>query len=174
MNAIAAAAVKRRPRVLLVDDDELIGEGLRDLLELEGIELFLHHSLITLPLEIRCIDPDLILLDLSMPALPGTALLEAGAHQVLRTDAPILLFSGRGAGELSSLVKRFGMQGYIAKGGDIGDLLARIKAALPDAAGMTDCQPCDSPSSSAARIARMSSGVEIGFSTNRTRVDRAA
>ena len=116
-----------RSKVLLIDDDELIADGLRELLDIERIDLHVHQSLITVPFAMRRVNPDLILLDLGLPALSGEALLERGAHRVLRTDAPIILFSGRSRHELSCLAEQFGADGFIAKNDDILDSIRKIK-----------------------------------------------
>ena len=114
-------------RVLLVDDQPDLVEGFRQLLELEGFEVEIHTSVITLPLTVRRIDPDVILLDLSLPALSGSALLQHGAHKLLRTSAPIILFSGRGATELSRMTEELGADGFLSKVDDLNDAIRRIR-----------------------------------------------
>ncbi|HKO58498.1 MAG TPA: response regulator [Thermoanaerobaculia bacterium] len=114
-------------RVLLVDDQPDLVEGFRQLLEVEGFEVTLQTSVITLPLTVRRIDPDVILLDLSLPALSGSALLQHGAHKLLRTKAPIILFSGRGPGELSRMTEELGADGFLSKGDDLNDAIRRIR-----------------------------------------------
>lgn len=114
-------------RVLLVDDQPDLIEGFRQLLELEGFEVEIHTSVITLPLTVRRIDPDVILLDLSLPALSGSALLQHGAHKLLRTTAPIILFSGRAATELSRMTEELGADGFLSKADDLNDAIRRIR-----------------------------------------------
>lgn len=113
-------------RVLIVDDQPELTDGFRMYLELEGYAVFVHTSLITLPMVIRSIDPDVILLDLSMPALSGDALFKLGVHRMLRTDAPVVLFSGRGARELSRLAEELGAEGFLPKESDPEDASRRI------------------------------------------------
>jgi DNA-binding response OmpR family regulator len=115
-------------RVLIVDDQPELAEGFRMYLEDDGYEVAVHTSLITLPMIVRSIDPDVILLDLSMPALSGHALFHAGTHRVLRTDAPVVLFSGRGARELSRLAEELGAEGFLPKDCDPADASRRIAA----------------------------------------------
>ena len=114
-------------RVLIVDDDPEIVAGLQALLELDGLTVFHQTSLITLPFRIRECDPDLILLDLGMPALSGTALFGGrGAHDLLRTDALIILFSGRDSRDLSRLTEELGADGFISKADDVNESIRRI------------------------------------------------
>ena len=126
--------MKRRPRLLLIDDDETIATGMKDILEAGGIKVFWRSSVITLPLEMRSINPDLILLDLSMPALSGTLLLEAGVRRILRSDAPIALFSGRSPQELSQLTEQYGLAGFISKSDELAEVVCSIQVMLRNAA----------------------------------------
>ncbi|MBV9497370.1 MAG: response regulator [Acidobacteria bacterium] len=114
-------------RVLLVDDQPDLIEGFRQLLEVEGFEVVVHTSVITLPFTVPRVDPDVILLDLSLPALSGSALLEHGAHKILRTNVPIILFSGRSSTELSRMTEELGADGFLAKSADVNDAVRRIR-----------------------------------------------
>jgi DNA-binding response OmpR family regulator len=125
--------MSRRNRILLIDDDAAIASGLEQILDPEGIDLHWHSSLITLPMKIKQIDPDLILLDLNLPALSGVALLEAGVKRVLRTDAPIVIFSGLPPVELSQLARHHGVAGFLSKGDDVNQTIADIRIFLHNA-----------------------------------------
>ncbi|HEV7922593.1 MAG TPA: response regulator [Thermoanaerobaculia bacterium] len=113
--------------MLLVDDQPDLMEGFRQLLEMEGFEVEIHTSVITLPLTVRRIDPDVLLLDLSLPALSGSALLQHGAHKLLRTKAPIILFSGRPSSELSRMTEELGADGFLSKTDDLNDAIRRLR-----------------------------------------------
>lgn len=116
-----------RPMVLIVDDQPEMLAGLTVLLEDEGIDVRVHESMITLPLVVREIDPDLILLDLSMPALSGAAVFKIG-RQRLRSDAPLVLFSGRAPHELAKAAEELGADGFLAKSQEPVDIIARIQS----------------------------------------------
>lgn len=124
----ALANIAAPGRVLIIDDEPALVEGLQQYLELDGMEVFVHTSLITLPFAIRKMNPDVILLDLSMPALSGQALFEVGVHRVLRTDAPIILFSGRTTRELAGLTEELGADGFLAKTSDADGASRQISA----------------------------------------------
>jgi DNA-binding response OmpR family regulator len=85
------------------------------MLELNGIDVILHESMITLPLILREADPDVVLLDVSLPALSGSAAMRNGLRRVLRTDAYLVLFSGRSPGELATLSTELGADGFVTK-----------------------------------------------------------
>jgi DNA-binding response OmpR family regulator len=116
-----------RGRVLIVDDEPEMLEGMKMLLELEGIDVVIHDSMITLPLILREADPDVVLLDISLPALSGTAALRSGLRKLLKTDGSILLFSGRSDRELTTLTEELGADGFIGKSGDPMDIVRRVQ-----------------------------------------------
>jgi DNA-binding response OmpR family regulator len=116
-----------RPKVLIVDDQPDLLEGLIALLGEEGIDAAVHESIITLPLVLRKIDPDLILIDLSMPALSGEAVFKMSRAR-LGSDAPLVLFSGRAAHELAKRAEELGADGFLAKSQEPLDLIARIQS----------------------------------------------
>src|SRR6185295_19363831 len=99
-------------KVLFVDDQPELLAGLSRLLQEEGLETEIHNSVITLPLVVGTVKPVLMLLDLSMPALSGSALFKMGRAR-LRTDAPLVLFSGRSTDELAKEAEALGADGFI-------------------------------------------------------------
>jgi DNA-binding response OmpR family regulator len=123
MNSVA----KTRGRVLIVDDEPDLLEGMKMLLELEGTDVILHDSMITLPLILREADPDVVLLDISLPALSGSAAMRSGLRKMLKTDGFIVLFSGRSDRELTALANELGADGFIAKSGDPMEIVRRIQ-----------------------------------------------
>lgn len=116
-----------RGKVLIVDDESELLEGLAFLLREEGIEVEIHESIITLPLVVRKIDPDVILLDLSMPALSGSAVFAVGRKR-LGSDAPLVLFSGCATHELAKRAEELGADGFMSKTQEPADIIARIES----------------------------------------------
>src|ERR1700736_5524164 len=100
---------------------------MRALLEMSGIDVTMHDSMITLPLILREADPDVVLLDVSLPALSGTSALRQGLRRLLRTDAAILLFSGRSPVELSARADELGADGFITKAQEPMEIVTRIQ-----------------------------------------------
>ena len=116
-----------RGRVLIVDDEPDLLVGMKMLLEIEGIDVTIHSSMITLPLILREADPDVVLLDISMPALSGTSALRNGLRKLLRTDGAIVLFSGRSPRELTEAAEELGADGFITKAQEPMEIVKRIQ-----------------------------------------------
>lgn len=81
--------------ILIVEDEESIRENLKDLLDLEGYEVFTASNgeegldvLRTMP------RPCLVLLDLLMPIMNGTEFLEAKYHEDSIASIPVCVVSG--------------------------------------------------------------------------------
>jgi DNA-binding response OmpR family regulator len=125
-----SARDETRGRVLIVDDQHDLLEGMKALLEISGVDVVLHDSMITLPLILREADPDVVLLDVSLPALSSTAALRQGLRRLLRTDALLVLFSGRSPNELALLSEELGADGFIAKGQEPMEIITRIQTLI--------------------------------------------
>jgi DNA-binding response OmpR family regulator len=80
-----------------------------------------------LPLILREADPDVVLLDLSMPALSGSGAMRNGLRRILRTDAYLILFSGRSVDELTPLSKELGADGFLSKAQETREIVHRIQ-----------------------------------------------
>jgi two-component system alkaline phosphatase synthesis response regulator PhoP len=125
-----SARHERRGRVLIVDDQPDLLNGMKALLQISGIDVILHESLITLPLILRDADPDVVLLDVSLPALSGTTAFRQGLRRLLRTDASLILFSGRSANELSPITEEIGADGFITKAQEPMEIVNRIQTLI--------------------------------------------
>jgi DNA-binding response OmpR family regulator len=117
-----------KPRVLLVDDDAEFAETFRESFDAFGYDVTVHPSLITVPLVMRAADPDVVLLDVDMPALSGTSFLMSGGRNVLRTEAPVVLFSGMARERLERLSESVGADGCISKDRAVDEILRELNA----------------------------------------------
>lgn len=115
-------------RILIIDDEPMLAEGIKQLLELDGLVVHVEPSLITLPFIFRRFDPDLVLLDLSMPALGADAYFAARGKQSESFSPPAVLYSGRSRRELTRLAEQLGADGCISKEEDLTDIVRRIHA----------------------------------------------
>lgn len=117
-------------RVLIVDDQLDLLAGMKALLEESGIDVTMHDSMITLPLILRQANPDVVLLDVSLPALSGSTALGQGLRRLLRTDATLILFSGRSPIELADMTEELGADGFITKAQEPMEVVTRIQTLI--------------------------------------------
>lgn len=112
---------------MIVDDDVTIVQGMTMLLETEGIAACGTSSPFEVPLLLKREKPDVVLLDLHMPALRGEAMLQLAREKSMIGNARVVLFSGRSSHELSELTERVGADGYVCKSDDADKILRRIQ-----------------------------------------------
>src|SRR5258708_26544468 len=115
-------------KILIVEDDEPIAQGLRDNLEFEHYEVAIAADGQTALSMIREQRPDLILLDIRLPRLSGYEVcrkLRAGGNRT-----PILMLTARGEEEDRVLGLDLGADDYITKPFSVREVLARVRALL--------------------------------------------
>jgi len=75
------------------------------------------------------LQPDIVLLDLSMPVMDGLEALPEILHA--SPESKVLVLSGFTAGEMSDEAIRLGASGYMEKGGIVGKLGPRLRELVP-------------------------------------------
>ncbi len=118
-------------RILIVDDHEVLREGLKSLLaksrpdwEICG-EATDGEQAIQLAQELK---PDLVILDITMPRMSG---LEASSRmRKLRLEVPVLIFTTHHSERLDTEVRKAGAQGYVLKSQAARDLVQAIDTIL--------------------------------------------
>jgi two-component system response regulator QseB len=113
-------------RILLVEDDELLGSGLSDAL---GRRHYAHEWLRDGRSALRAAREDafdLIILDLGLPDLDGMELLRR--LRAARNATPVLILSARDAARDRVLGLNCGADDYLVKPFELDELLARIHA----------------------------------------------
>ena len=116
--------------LLLVDDNPIVREVFKATLEGAGFRVATLESALRLNAAIRDHNPDLILLDLSMPALRGDRAAAFLKQRRFGSEIPILLFSDSEEAELKRLAADCGASGYVRKSPDHSILLATISRHL--------------------------------------------
>jgi CheY-like chemotaxis protein len=86
---------KRRPAILIVDDDFDIRELVVDLLHDAGFEVFSANDGRQALLEMKSRAVKLVLLDLNMPTMDGHAFREHQLADPALSSIPVVVFSGR-------------------------------------------------------------------------------
>ncbi len=115
-------------RLLLVDDHVIVREALRALLEAAGHEVVAELDSPTPALaEIQRLEPDVVLLDLSLGERSGFEVLAELQRRRLGTRVVVLSMSAQPRHVAEAL--RLGAIGYVLKGAPSSQLLAAIEAA---------------------------------------------
>lgn len=119
------------PRVLLVEDERSIAEGLAVSLEAEGFQVMWVKDGNEAVATWERVRPDLVLLDLMLPGMSGT---EICRRLRSRSDVPIIMLTARDA-EVDRVVGlELGADDYVTKPFSSRELIARIRAVLRRAA----------------------------------------
>ena len=115
-------------RILVVEDDSAIRQGLVDALQFAGYEVLQAGNGNDGMTQCRRATFDLLLLDLILPGHSGFEILEA-VHEA-RPTLPVIILTARG--EEADRVKglRLGADDYVVKPFSVRELLARVEAVL--------------------------------------------
>lgn len=121
-----------RPRVLVIDDDDVVADLLRDVLSSEGYAVATAaHGAQALEM-IRIHEPRLILADLRMPMMDGWAFLRQLRRDGERRMKVIIISAlPRAAAEATALEA----DGFVAKPFELDELLRVVRRALEPGAG---------------------------------------
>jgi DNA-binding response OmpR family regulator len=120
-------------RILLVEDDIMIGEGLTAALSAEGMSVDWIRGGVAAETALRDAGYATVLLDLGLPDAEGLDLLKSARKHGVET--PILIITARGGLEdrVSGLDR--GADDYLLKPFEVRELLARIRALVRRRAG---------------------------------------
>ena len=119
-----------KTRILVVDDDNTLLGAVRRLLTAAGFEVLTSDSALRLPQLVQREKPDLVLLDIEMPALSGEHVLEMTKLFEFLQKTPIVIHSAKSDEELSALVAKSNAVGYIKKTGNPMSLVAQVQKFL--------------------------------------------
>lgn len=113
-----------RARVLIVDDDEVYLDGMKELLEEAGFEVFLASSFEDGRLKLRDYAPDLLIIDVRLGAFNGLQLISTGKVRI-----PAIVVTGFDDTVLRADADGFGAS-YVVKPIKPAALLALIQQKL--------------------------------------------
>ena len=119
--------MEKRRRVLCVDDDEKTLNVLGKFLISKGYEVFTSSSPFVAPI-MEEKGPDLVILDLNMPLLPGDRIAEVLARQGYASKVPFLFFSSEPPEKIERVAKRFSRADWLSKTDGLDCLLLKVRA----------------------------------------------
>jgi DNA-binding response OmpR family regulator len=117
---------QRVPKLLLIDDDALIVEAMTEYFQVVGIDVLTTSSVFEIPFLIGREKPDVVLLDISMPLLDGTKILQLLSERV-RSSTNFILFSGKSRRELAVLAEELGVADCVSKAEDMASIERRVR-----------------------------------------------
>jgi two-component system, OmpR family, KDP operon response regulator KdpE len=120
-------------RILVVEDDPGILRALKTNLTRHGFEVETAETGSQALDSYSCRPPDLILLDLGLPDIDGTVVIQ---EVRARASTPIVVLSVRGAERDKVAALDLGADDYLTKPFGVEELLARVRVALRHAAGV--------------------------------------
>lgn len=102
-------------RVLLVDDEPVIRELVRTMLEGDGVEVRTVAESARALAEARAFRPDLVLLDIVMPKLDGLAVCRLLKADPALAAVPVHMLTARSKPSDHAAARKAGADGYIEK-----------------------------------------------------------
>ncbi|MBC7581910.1 response regulator [Aeromicrobium sp.] len=117
-------------KIVIVEDNSALAEIYKTRLELLGYTCFIGYNGITGLYFIQQEVPDLVLLDLMIPDIPGGKVLETMRASSWGKDIKVLIISNLNQAEAPSNLAELGIAGYVIKANmandDIDNLVAGI------------------------------------------------
>jgi len=123
-------------RLLLVEDDHMIGETVVDVLRAEHFAVDWIKDGVSAQAVLRTQAYDLLLLDLALPGRDGLDVLRS--LRAAKSRIPVLVATARDSVEQRIAGLDAGADDYVLKPYDLGELLARVRALLRRAAGRAE------------------------------------
>jgi adenylate cyclase len=115
------------PKVVLVDDSELVAMAIGEELTSRGYEVICLQDPMLALVEIPRLQPSVVLTDLEMPVLNGAELcrrLKSGPT----AGVPVIILTGHETDAVTGL--KAGADDYVQKGTDLEELIARMESAI--------------------------------------------
>ena len=117
-------------KILIVDDDQDIRRLLGVRLKTKGYEVVFAGDAIAAVNQARHERPDLILLDLGLPAGDGYLVMERLKAMPALEGIPVIVVSAREEGATGARAAEAGAKAYVQKPIDNDELLAAVRSAL--------------------------------------------
>jgi DNA-binding response OmpR family regulator len=129
---------RRRGKVLVVDDDPVILEVIRERLDEAGFDVYVRQDALGTSQWVAREQPDYLVLDVMMPALSGGELGQLLKRSTSTNQTAVILHSSMATASLQPVIERTGAIGAIPKTSDGASfiaeferLISRVKPAKP-------------------------------------------
>lgn len=118
----------QKKRILIIEDDRHIAEGLELNLTLQGYEVVVAGDGVDGLNKWKAVGPDLVILDIMLPGIDGLSILQNIRLEDERL--PILILSAKGDPDDRIKGLAFGVDDYLAKPFNLEELLLRVERLL--------------------------------------------
>jgi DNA-binding response OmpR family regulator len=118
---------RKRGKVLVVDDDPVILEVIKERLDSAGYDVYVRADALGTSQWVAREQPDFVLLDVMMPALSGGELGQLLKRSHTTNQTAVILHSSLSAEELKPVIQRTGAVGVIAKTHDGARFVAEFE-----------------------------------------------
>jgi len=116
----------RKPKIVVIDDSEIVLEVTKGALEGAGYEVIAHDRPAGCVALILYEKPDLVLMDVNMPGLGGDTIVSVLGKAAPTSDTVVLLHSSLSAEVLRVKATTAGAHGFIQKSGDLFGLVREV------------------------------------------------
>ncbi len=120
----------RRPRVLVVDDSDVIRRLIAVNLELEGFEVHLAEDGLDCLELLEAVRPDAVTLDVVMPRLDGFATLARLRGRPATRELPVVMVTACTQESDLARGRELGVQAYLTKPFDPAELVRTVRSAV--------------------------------------------
>src|SRR5690349_12762805 len=116
----------RKPKIVVIDDSEIVLEVTRGALEGAGFDVVTHDRPAGCVALILHEKPELVLMDVNMPGLGGDTIVSVLGKAAPTSDTVVLLHSSLSAEVLRAKATTAGAHGFIQKSGDLFGLVREV------------------------------------------------
>jgi DNA-binding response OmpR family regulator len=117
-------------RIIMADDDEIVGEIARDALMGAGHSVGILSDGKDMMSVLRAKNPDLVILDCNMPEKNGLLVLREMRNSIDFCQTPVLILTGRRGDRDAELALHQGANDYMKKPFDPDELVFRVEELL--------------------------------------------
>ncbi|MEW6743337.1 MAG: response regulator [Planctomycetota bacterium] len=117
-------------KVLVVDDDKSLARGLQIRLVNQGFQVLTAHNALVAVGQALKQHPDVVILDISMPAADGFWVAETVHSLPLTRDMPIIFITASKKPELRDLARKLGGVAFFEKPFEMADLIACVRQTI--------------------------------------------
>ena len=126
-------------RILIIEDQPALCQLYQTVLEREGHDVVLAYTGESGIEAARQATPDLVILDLVLPTMPGVQVARQLREEGFLDKAPLIVTSGIGGDETGAIAESLGASAVLSKPFDIGSMLDVVQKTLGSTGRTTSC-----------------------------------